>query len=101
MRKAVGSAALAAMLSMGIGTATVAHAAVPVAQTDVADEAEEAESWIEENLGLFGLVGLLGLAGLGGRRGGGGGGGGGRGSGARGYTPPTRKGGYTTDWSSR
>ena len=67
MRKALGSAALAAMLSMGIGTATVAHATVTVAQTDVADDADEDESWIEENLGLFGLLGLLGLAGLGGR----------------------------------
>lgn len=102
MRKALGSAALAAMLSMGIGTATVAHAAAPVAQTEVdADDADD-ESWIEENLGLFGLLGLLGLAGLGGRGGGRSKGGGGGSSGGRGYTPPRApKGGHTTDWSSR
>jgi hypothetical protein len=82
---------------MGIGTATVAHAAAPVAQTDVVDDTDDDESWIEENLGLFGLLGLLGLAGLGGR-------GGGRKSkgGGGGYNAPRApKGGHTTDWSSR
>jgi hypothetical protein len=99
MRKALGSAALAAMLSMGIGTATVAHATVTVAQTDVADDADEDESWIEENLGLFGLLGLLGLAGLGGR---GRGGARTKGGSSGGYAPPRApRGGHTTDWSSR
>lgn len=103
MRKALGSAALAAMLSMGIGTASVAHAAAPVAQAEMEDDAEDEESWFEENGGLLGLIGLVGLAGLARGGGGGGRGGGGRGSGTAGrpYVPPTRKGGYTTDWSQR
>ena len=64
-------------------------------------DADDDESWIEDNLGLFGLLGLLGLAGLGGRgRGGGRTKGGGGSSG--GYAPPRApKGGHTTDWSSR
>ena len=71
MRKAIASAALAAMLSMGLGTAAMAAtSSAPVAQTEVDegtnDDGEEGFEW-----GLLGLVGLLGLAGLakgGGRR---------------------------------
>jgi hypothetical protein len=97
MRKALASAALAAMLSMGIGTSAVAHAtSVRAAQTQ--DDGKDDDGGIEDYIGLVGLVGLLGLLGL--RKGGGGGGGGGGGYGGpkAGKSP---RGGYSTDWSNR
>ncbi|MEA2825785.1 MAG: hypothetical protein QOG43_224 [Actinomycetota bacterium] len=103
MRKAIASAGLAAMLSMGIGTSAVAHAAgVQTPTTEVRDDAgdNKDDGGIGDKAGLFGLLGLLGLAGLAGR-----GGGGGRSkgsSGGAGYSAPRApKGGHTTDWSSR
>lgn len=94
MRKALASAGLAAILSMGIGTAAVAQTNSVAAQaTEVEDDDD---SFIEDNLGLAGLLGLLGLLGLTGR-------GGGRSKG--GYSGPAKgkapKGGYSTDWSQR
>ena len=100
MRKALASAALAAMLSIGIGTTAVAHAA-GVSATQEADDQGQSGDDGGIDAGLFGLLGLLGLAGLLGRGGGGGKATGGS-SGGRGYTPPRApKGGHTTDWSSR
>jgi len=94
MRKALCSAALAAMLSMGIGTTTVAHAAgIHASQT--ADDKSDDDGDNGGKVGLFGLLGLLGLAGF--ARGGGGRSKGGY-SGASTKAP---KGGYTTDWSRR
>ncbi len=99
MRKALASAALAAMLSIGIGTTAVAHAAGVTATQEVNADNSDDDGGVDA--GLFGLLGLLGLAGLLGRGGGGGRAKGG-GSGGRGYTPPRApKGGHTTDWSSR
>jgi MYXO-CTERM domain-containing protein len=95
MRKAIASAGLAALLSMGIGTAAVAQTD-PV--EDVQAQAEEtADDSDSGNWGLLGLGGLLGLAGLARR------GGGGRSSSAPrgGSASRAPRGGYTTDWSSR
>ena len=99
MRKALASAALAAMLSIGIGTTAVAHAAGVTAGQEVDVDDSDDDGGLDA--GLFGLLGLLGLAGLLGR-----GGGGGRakssGSGGKAYSAPRApKGGHTTDWSSR
>ena len=99
MRKALASAALAAMLSIGIGTTAVAHASGVTASQEVDADDSDDDGGIDA--GLFGLLGLLGLAGLLGR-----GGGGGRakssGSGGKAYgAPRAPKGGHTTDWSSR
>jgi hypothetical protein len=93
MRKAIASAGLAALLSMGIGTAAVA-------QTDTVDDVQaQAEETANDDdngkWGLLGLGGLLGLAGLARR-------GGGRSSAPRaGASSRAPRGGYTTDWSSR
>lgn len=56
VRKAIASVGLAAVLSMGIGTAAVAD-------TNIV-EAAQAESDDDSDNGLWGLAGLLGLAGL-------------------------------------
>ncbi len=96
MRKAIASAALAAMLSMGLGTAAMAATSTaPTAQVEEATTDDDGGfEW-----GLLGLVGLLGLAGL--ARGGGGGGGRSKGgSGGSAYRPAKApRGGHTTDWS--
>ncbi|HVF13392.1 MAG TPA: WGxxGxxG family protein [Acidimicrobiales bacterium] len=89
MRKAIASAALAAMLSMGFGTAAMAQTDPAPAETEETTDDEGFE------LGLLGLLGLVGLAGLarGGR---------GRSSAPRsggGKKPP--RGGYNSDWSNR
>ncbi|MEA2900984.1 MAG: hypothetical protein QOH36_871 [Actinomycetota bacterium] len=100
MRKALASAALAAMLSIGIGTTAVAHAAGVTASQEV--NADESDDDGGLDAGLFGLLGLLGLAGLLGRGGGGGRAKSGGSSGGKGYAAPRApKGGHTTDWSSR
>jgi hypothetical protein len=97
MRKALASAGLAAILSMGIGTAAVAQTNSVAAQTEAVEDDDD--SFIEDNLGLAGLLGLLGLVGLTGRGGGRSKGGGG------GYSGPAKskapRGGYSTDWSQR
>jgi hypothetical protein len=87
MRKAIASVGLAAMLSLGIGTAAVAQEA-----PDTTEEASEDDGF---QWGILGLGGLLGLAGL--ARGGGGGGKPGK-PGKPGKAP---RGGYTSDWTNR
>jgi MYXO-CTERM domain-containing protein len=57
LRRAIASAGLAAVLSMGIGTAAVA-------QTSVSEAAQAQESDDDGDSGRLGLIGLLGLAGL-------------------------------------
>ena len=56
MKKAIGSACLAGLLSMGMGTAAMA-------QTNTTQPATK-ESDNSGKIGLVGLAGLLGLAGL-------------------------------------
>lgn len=104
MRKAMASVGLAALLSMGIGTAAVAQTnSVSAGQTQVEAETDDDGFFEGDKLGLLGLVGLLGLLGL--ARGGGG-----KApkanspySPARGKAPKAKrsKGGGTTDWSQR
>lgn len=57
VRKAIASAGLAAVLSMGIGTAAVAD-------TNIVEAAQAESDDDSDNTGLWGLTGLLGLAGL-------------------------------------
>ncbi len=61
MQKAIGSACLAALLSMGMATAAGAQAdtGTEIAQANTEDEGDDSGKY-----GLAGLLGLLGLAGL-------------------------------------
>ncbi|MEA2687359.1 MAG: hypothetical protein QOE93_2554 [Actinomycetota bacterium] len=93
MRKALATAGLAALLSMGIGPAVVAMAQESPNPTTVVEVKDDKDG--DSKTGLLGLIGLFGLAGFL-RRPGGGGGGGGGGRSSKASAP---RGGYTTDWS--